>query len=245
MSIRAVFFDLEGTLVERSLSDPEIFHKILHLVGEDVSLEKIRKAYSQVMEEFGDIFIELRGKIPRLEFHQLWSFHILGVLGIEDHKGDILRKINEQWVDLCGVKAQPDAKVTLISLRTKQLKVGIISGNYEEEIERMVEIGGIDKGFFDIIVGADTIKRRKPNPEIFRYALSKLGLKPQETIYVGDNLENDYIPAKSVGMHPFLIVRVEDTVLEGVREITSLLYLLHYLDTYEEEIYLLNVKEEK
>ena len=40
----------------------------------------------------------------------------------------------------------------------------------------------------------------KPNPKLYRFALQKLGLDGPEVIYVGDNPENDIVPAHEVGM---------------------------------------------
>ena len=47
----------------------------------------------------------------------------------------------------------------------------------------------------------------KPNPRLFEYALAKFGEKPENTILVGDRLDNDIIPAKYVNMHAILIHR--------------------------------------
>ena len=40
--------------------------------------------------------------------------------------------------------------------------------------------------FFDIIIGNDEIKNPKPNPEIYKTAFERLGLRPEECIIVED-----------------------------------------------------------
>ncbi|MNW06700.1 dUMP phosphatase [compost metagenome] len=41
---------------------------------------------------------------------------------------------------------------------------------------------------------------RKPNPAIFKRALSKLGVEPEEALFVGDHPENDIRASQAVGM---------------------------------------------
>jgi len=40
----------------------------------------------------------------------------------------------------------------------------------------------------------------KPNPEIFRWALSRLGISPRATAMIGDSLPSDIMPAKALGL---------------------------------------------
>jgi putative hydrolase of the HAD superfamily len=46
---------------------------------------------------------------------------------------------------------------------------------------------------------------RKPNPRIFRHVLRELGVKPEEAVHVGDNIEADIEGAEGVGITPIWI----------------------------------------
>jgi putative hydrolase of the HAD superfamily len=107
------------------------------------------------------------------------------------------------------------------------LKLGLISTAYEEDIDAVLERAGIAKGLFDIVVGANTIKKEKPHPDVFRHALSKLNVEPEEALFVGDHVDNDYKGAKAVGIHALLIERehrsTDDTSdLERVRNLQEI-----------------------
>jgi len=230
MSIKAVLFDLDETLIERVFEDPETFHKILGQKRIQISVGEVEKAFIEVKRELGDTFEKQHGIVSLSEFCNLWIFHILKTLRIEDREGDITREISSRWMDVSSIKIYPDVRPVLTALKAKGLKTGIVSGAYEEEIRRMLEIGGLDEELFDVIVGSDTVKKRKPSPEIFRYALNQLKIKPEEAIYVGNDLERDYKATEGMGMIPFLIVRSENTVLEDLREIRSLMSVMDYLD---------------
>jgi putative hydrolase of the HAD superfamily len=83
----------------------------------------------------------------------------------------------------------------------------------------------LEKATFDVIVGVDTIKKVKPDPDIFKYAINSLDVKPEETIFVGDNVEVDYNGAKSAGIHALLIDRKEKKQ-SGLKTIKNLKEIL-------------------
>ena len=60
---------------------------------------------------------------------------------------------------------------------------------------------------FDAIVVSEIEKVRKPQVEFYKNAIAKLGVLPNEIIYIGDSLKLDMIPALTVGMNVLLIDR--------------------------------------
>lgn len=227
MSIKAVFFDLDGTLTGRSLRTPEVFRELLRQKGFQVSVEEIEKACLEVEREQQDVFSEQRGKISHSELYDIWEFHFLRALGIEDRNRELSRKINLHWTDVGEIKLYPDVIPTLINLRHKGVNTGIISDAYEKETQKILGIVNLDKELFDVIVGPDTVAKAKPNPEVFMYAAKMLKIKPEEAIFVGNDLERDYKAAEKAGMNPLLIVRSGNTeMFKNVQCITSLTFLI-------------------
>ncbi len=53
---------------------------------------------------------------------------------------------------------------------------------------------------FDLVLAGDVVSKKKPDPEIYNLALSKLGLKPDEVVVVEDS-KNGVIAAKAAGCH--------------------------------------------
>jgi len=79
----------------------------------------------------------------------------------------------------------------------------------------------------DFICTAKEAKAVKPNPQIYRTVLERLGVKPNEALMVGDTPEIDIIPPKKLGMETALLCRTEKkTVKEADHIITSLRQLL-------------------
>jgi putative hydrolase of the HAD superfamily len=93
------------------------------------------------------------------------------------------------------------ARETLEALY-ERVKIGIISdtGSNPGRVIRKVLRDYDVLRYFDATVFSDEVGFCKPNEVIFREALGKLGIKPEEAIHVGDILKNDVQGAKRVGM---------------------------------------------
>lgn len=88
----------------------------------------------------------------------------------------------------------------LKDLKTRKLKLAILSnGQYVSKAQRLQYLN-ISK-YFDFIISTDLIRRDKPSKRPFLYTLDKLKVKPNEAVFVGDELEADISGAKDVGIY--------------------------------------------
>jgi putative hydrolase of the HAD superfamily len=55
--------------------------------------------------------------------------------------------------------------------------------------------------YFETITDSSSVGKKKPDPEIFNYALKVGGVRPPEAVMIGDSLEADVEGALNVGMH--------------------------------------------
>jgi HAD superfamily hydrolase (TIGR01549 family) len=97
------------------------------------------------------------------------------------------------------------------------LKTGIISDAWDDTRQAIAEY--VDDGTFDVIVISAEEGVAKPDPEIFRRALSRLGVAPHEAIFVDDRGKN-VRGAQQLGMYA---IKFTDTraVMEGVEHILA------------------------
>jgi len=73
----------------------------------------------------------------------------------------------------------------------------------------------------------------KPDPEIFRIALRRLGLAPGDCLMVGDSFDRDVVPAKRLGLRavwlrgpsprPCPDPELPDAVVNSLRELPGVL----------------------
>ncbi|HZX20115.1 MAG TPA: HAD-IA family hydrolase, partial [archaeon] len=93
----------------------------------------------------------------------------------------------------------PRVRSTLIKLKEKGLKLGIVSDAPRLKAWlRLAEMGLTD--FFDFAVTLDDTGKTKPDQLPFQAALKNLKCKPEEVLFVGDNPGRDIKGAKKAGM---------------------------------------------
>jgi putative hydrolase of the HAD superfamily len=210
LKIKAVLLDMGNTIIKYDFESPEeVFHRILLSLGIPKSLDDINGAFSSAKNEAKDVgLLSSFGKMDCEEYWNRWDSLVLKHLGIAKHVelGEI---VQSRWFDFMDCTFYPEVRDVLLELRRRGLKVGLISNGYEEEIAFVLEKAGLEKTTFDIIVGVDTIKKAKPDQDIFKYASGKLNVKTEETIFVGDSVDLDYKGAENAGIHAVLIDRSE------------------------------------
>ena len=91
-----------------------------------------------------------------------------------------------------------DIQSTLAALIDKGYKLGIIANQKLGTKERLDSLGL--RQYFDVIAASAEIGYAKPDKEIFEKAFELAKCTATESMMVGDRLDNDIIPAKSLGM---------------------------------------------
>jgi 2-haloalkanoic acid dehalogenase type II len=216
--VKAVLFDLGGTLVNIDNSkDPLVMKKMLEDCGVSHSLKDVSKHWVKSWERLN--FREMATLLD--EFWVRQNLEVLRSLHVELNAEKLARFIAAHWWDYAKVSLYPDAREMLPRLKEEGLKVGLVTNGLQSDTDQILPKVGL-KGFFDVVVVVDTLRKMKPNAQVFRYALWKLQTKPSETISVGDEIETDYKGAKGCGLTAFLIDRDGKFKGESVNRISSL-----------------------
>jgi len=93
----------------------------------------------------------------------------------------------------------PHAHAVLRELRGRGLRVGIVTNGWEEAQTRCLEACGL-AGLVDDVVISKSVGLSKPDPAIYRLALTRLGVTARETWFVGDSPRNDVWGPQQVGL---------------------------------------------
>jgi len=196
-----VLFDLGGTLVKTE-RPPEVHRRILGAYGIKISLDEAVKAHMENEGEYDP------GEMAKMgpTFWVEWNMKLLERLGVEENKEFLARKIDELWWDYASLEIYPDVVETLVYLRNKGVKLGIVTNWFLKDYQQILEKLAL-ADYFDVVVGADTCARAKPDKELFLYAVNKLGASPEETLFVGDSVKYDFDGAQKAGLKPLLINR--------------------------------------
>ncbi len=98
--------------------------------------------------------------------------------------------------------AVPQAEETLIALKKKGFKVGIIANttiSREKDVRKTLQQLGLEN-YFDFIVTSVDAGCEKPGGRIFSKALEAAGIKAGEAIMVGDRVAKDIVGGNRIGM---------------------------------------------
>lgn len=226
MTIKAVLFDFGGTLLDFDVEHPaEVYQRVLISLGISKSLDEAKSAFLNAEKEAKDLnLFSFFGKMDREEYWNQWTALVLKHLGLEN--AELARTVQSMWFEFVNITLYPEVKDVLVELQQRGLKLGLISTAYQDEIYRDLREVNLEKSTFDIIVGVDAAQCMKPHPGIFKYALKKLKIRPEEAMFVGNDVEADYKGAKNVGMYALLIDRKEKQKQSGLKTIKNLKEIL-------------------
>ncbi|MCW4055537.1 MAG: HAD family hydrolase [Candidatus Bathyarchaeota archaeon] len=208
LTIKAVLFDMGNTLIKYDLGSPEeVFQRVLASLGVHRSLDELKKAFVSAEKEAKNLsLLSSFGKVECEEYWIRWDSLVLKHLGIAENCG-LAKMVSTEWIDFVDCTLYPEVKAVLLELKQRGLRIGLISNAYEEEIHSILKKADLEPATFDIIVGVDTIREAKPDPHIFKYAISRLEVQPEEALLVGDSVDVDLKGAETAGLHALLIGR--------------------------------------
>ena len=205
--IKLVGFDLDDCLFDSTgLSDRARIKGINAMIdlGLKIDRQNAIKMITEVVKEYGsnssnhyNYFIRRYNRLEDVNEKIPYSlqFKYISAAVMAYHK----EKID-------SIKLYDDVKPCLIKLREKGLKSAIISDGLPlKQYEKILRLGIDD--LIDLTTISDEIGVRKPNPKLFEFCLKKFNIEGTETIYIGDRLEKDIIPARLNNIHSIYIHR--------------------------------------
>ncbi len=157
--IRAIVFDLDGTLVDSVRAHVEAWLDALRMLG-------IGKAREEVEPLMG---------LPALKIAEVLCGGCAEALAALKN-----RLFVEKYI--ARVSLYPDANV-VAGLGIGKAVVTSSSGHVAREVLKRVGLAQ----HFAVVVGGDEVARGKPDPEPLIRACSMLGVDPRETAVVGDS----------------------------------------------------------
>jgi FMN phosphatase YigB (HAD superfamily) len=191
--IRAILFDMGGTLDGDGLHWQDRFLALYKSFGVELPRETIRNAFDAAERRSAlDETIASSNFAPMIELYVQWQ---LSHLGLTDR--DLAQHLAEGFIAPVRKAAAENAKL-LATLVERGFELGVVS-NGCGNVDKLCEDFGYTR-FLSVIVDSRRVGLFKPDPAIFRHAAEKLGGDPGTMLMVGDSFERDVLPSKKVGM---------------------------------------------
>ena len=190
MNFKAITFDIGGVLY-----------------SDDVFKRAIKRA-----------LIELNPNVTEAKFDQVYEEHLISqsgslrsklcleFLGDMQRKEELLRLTDKYWLFESSDMYQ-DCLLQIKELKNAGYSVGIIANQPATVKETLAKDQILQ--YLDFLGISALVGLEKPNPALFQLAVDSLGFPANEIVHVGNRIDNDVIPAKSIGMKTVWLRRGE------------------------------------
>ncbi|TXR95304.1 HAD family hydrolase [Bacillus sp. SH7-1] len=216
--IRAVLFDLDGTLLDRRQSLEQFIHdQYNRFTSHLMNIEKFE--YCSRFLELDNNGYTWKDKV----YATLLSEYNITTLTPEQLLHDYITNFQHHCIPFQNMHE------LLQRLTQQNIKIGIITNGFTDfQMNNLCALNIHTYTNTILVSEAEGIK--KPHPEIFERALKKLDVKAAECLYVGDHPENDVLGSEQAGI---LGVWKRDSFwddFEHPRVVNDLLEVLSFLE---------------
>lgn len=204
--IKAVLFDVDGTLLDSFEANLKFYHDLA-----------IKTGYTPPSRE-----------------HHAETFHLTMREKIVDMTGLRDEQQIQRLVNVGKSRAMPydhsllkllDGVPEAVSALKKQYLLGIVTGRIKANIFEFPDFEKLSH-HFSSVVGYEDTKLHKPHPDPLLFAAEQLAVAPDACVYIGD-VENDMIAARAAGMKGIHFTKNEehhgDARLTSFNELLALL----------------------
>lgn len=191
IDVRAVLFDLDGTLLD---TVPDLHAAVCGMLAD---LGRPALPEEAVRRYVG------RG-IPNLVKRSLAD----SLAAADDDSpapAEALASFRRHYARENGLRTQlfPGVREGLNAIRAKGLPMAVITNKTEAFTGPLLEMTGLAP-YFPVVVSGDTLPKHKPDPMSLIWACGRLGVSPAEALFIGDSV-NDFLAARAACCSVFLL----------------------------------------
>lgn len=192
--VKVVIFDLDDTLIPERKFIESGYNHIANLISKNFNLEH-------------DIVFNLL--MGTFEKKSTFVFNrVLEKLDIKYNENYISKLVSEYRNHKPNITVYPDVLPSLNYLRENDIKLGIISDGYYNSQFNKLEAININY-YFEHIILTDKLGKKywKPHTKSFKIMQGFFDVDYAEMIYIGDNIEKDFVAPNRLGMKSVIIKR--------------------------------------
>ena len=205
--MKLCLFDLDYTLIRLRLDPLLLYAEVLFERGFfGVNSNELRRAYL----ESWDLYLARGFKFPTDREAYLHSAeHTLGLVGVEEDRGEIAEEIMRRFEVSEPVEAYRDSIASVKKVRAGGLRTGIATGRWHDPSSDL-EAVGLDK-YIDVVYHAGMFRMQKDEAAFWLALLEREGLEAGEAVLIDDNAPA-VAAARETGITAFRIQRPDSPI---------------------------------
>lgn len=235
--VKAIFFDLDGTLRHSIPSGGDVFTNYaislgLHVNPEDrVRAIRWEHLYWASSADLRDDLLAHSGETEN--FWIEYSRRRLIALGTSPALAvELSKKVSYHMSEMYKPESivPDDVRKALTELKQAGYFMAVLS-NRDKPFQEVLVSHGISE-FFSFALAGGEVDSYKPEPGLFEHALKRSGLSAQEAVYVGDNYFADVVGSLRAGLRPVLFdpdmifPEADCTTIRSFGELNSVLKII-------------------
>ena len=195
-----IFFDLDRTLWDFDAAAEVAFERIYeqyHLKDLGIpSAHEFHEVYHPLNERLWELYRE--DKITKDYLNR--TRFVLPLEHYSIHDTDLADHLSEDYVYWSPriVRLVPGTMELLDYLKPKY-HLHLITNGFQEVQDTKLSLSGM-KPYFETLTVSEEVGVKKPNPEIFQYALRKANATAEESLVIGDEMAVDIDGARAAGI---------------------------------------------
>ena len=226
MQIKHIFFDLDHTLWDFESNSDKAFETIFIKHQINLELNEFLEIYRPINLQYWKLFREDKVSKADLRYGRLKEAFDAITYSISD---DLINQLAIDYIDVLPNHNQLfDGTHEILEHLKPNYKLHIITNGFDEVQHKKIEKSGLST-YFDKVITSEKVGVKKPNPEIFLYALREANANANESIMIGDNLEADILGAMANGFDAIHCNFNGYSTVDSIKTVTHLLELKKYL----------------
>ena len=193
--MRTIVFDVDDTLYDQQ----QPFRNAMTKIFPNVATEDMHELYLRFRHHSDETFPKVLANEWSLDFMRFFRMNEtlkdLNYPGISQEEGKIFQQVYEEELD--NICLHKEVKKTLDFLKTKDVPLGIITNGPTDHQTKKLNQLQLKKWIpAENMIVSQATGYQKPEKEIFQLAEKQFNMTACETLYVGDNYDNDVLGAK-------------------------------------------------